>query len=322
MKREQLLLPEAKIETLENAVVTPLADGNLLPGGVFHSDGTLSEIARTMLSRNRLSGIPERPEDQDVEFLKGRHLFGGIARIHFGHFLVETTARLWALAHIERPVDGIILQPLKGRKSPQIFSAGLKELVSGLTGNLPLHPVSTPVRVEELVVATQGVGHLEWSVGTPEYRSFMRERLESRYEANGPEDIYISRRRLVDEDKRIDREDEIELLMSNAGYKVFHPQQHSIAQQIGHYKAARRIVGFDGSAFHLAAHLLQPGTKVGLIMRRQGRDVFRAFARQLSAFSDIELCTIHPLAFDQIEDNGVRINLHRIKKALHRNQFI
>lgn len=315
-------IPDPEIITLRDASVAPTAEGHNLPSGVFSEHGEICPHSRTMLGGPRWSDIPERPDPATLADLPGRHLYGGVGRVHFGHFLVESISRLWALDHLERPVDSVLFSPVFGRSPRMVFGRTLKELITALCGDVAITPIAVPTRVEEIVVPSQGIGHLAWSTGTPEFRRFVRSRLQARYAPNGPEKLYVSRTRLAHDDKLVDKEDSIEELMARAGYTVFHPERYSIREQAEHYLAARVIVGADGSAFHFAAHLLQPGTRVGLIKRRHRTDVFSSIAEQLKAFGDIELSTIHPLRPQGANDVVAPINIIRLEKALQRKGFI
>ncbi|WP_322867838.1 DUF563 domain-containing protein [Aquicoccus sp. G2-2] len=316
-------LPAARIETLRDALIVPTQDGRTLPNGVFGPDGTFCDTSRTQLSGPRLSDMPKPPGGSaTLETLPGRHLFGGIARQHFGHFLVETIARLWALDQLGTAPESILFVPMPGRKPTKLFGKQLAALLKILIGDIPAIPVLEPARVETLLVPSQGVGHLSWSTGTPEFRHFVRARLENGFVPNGPEKLYISRARLESEDKLVDHEADIEEIMASAGYTIFHPERYSITQQIEHYLAARMLVGADGSAFHLAAHLLQPGTRVALVKRRHRPEVFAAIAAQIAAFGAVDLTTIHALLPQEDGAAHAPLKLGRLRSALARKGFI
>ncbi len=161
---------------------------------------------------------------------------------------------------------------------------------------LPVRLIDRPTQVDELILPTQGFGHLHWSAGTQEVRTYMRRHLCTAVPPDGPERIYLSRRRLKSRAKQVPHEHQIERWMSDAGFAVFHPERHPIPEQIARYRAARVIVGPDGSAFHLAAMVMQPGTRVALIQRRTRQPVFDAIARQIISFGQADLWTSAALA--------------------------
>ena len=98
-----LQLPEPRIERVRNALVVPVQKGGRLPNGVFRSNGTFCEHSRTLLSQSRFTDIPDRPDRRGVMRISGRHVFGGVMRDHFGHFLLESLGRLWVFDHLTIP---------------------------------------------------------------------------------------------------------------------------------------------------------------------------------------------------------------------------
>ena len=90
-------LPPAIVERLQMPLVMPMEAGPDSACGVFRADGSFRQMSRTLLSGARLSGIPQLGDTPFAEIIPGRWLFAGIGRHHFGHFVVETLIRLWAL---------------------------------------------------------------------------------------------------------------------------------------------------------------------------------------------------------------------------------
>ena len=285
------VLPEPQVETVEQALVAPMSPGRELACGVFRADGSFVDGSRTLYSANRFTAEPDLPET--AEHLPGRHLFIGIGRHHFGHFLLECVSRLWPLAHGR--YDGLVLIPMHNIDFDAVFERRLRAFIELLSGEMPVHFVTTPLRVDALDVPSQGMGHRDWITGTPEFRRFVRGRLAATVTAKGPEKIYVSRSLLKRPGQMVDQEDRIERLMRKAGYTIFHPQRHNPPAQCAQYAAARQIVGPDGSAFHLAPFVMHPGTRVGLIQRRWRQGAFDALANQIEAFCDVELVTMNPL---------------------------
>ena len=286
-------LPAAQVETLQGATVVPMAEGREQACGVLRADGSFCEISATRLSAGRITGTPPAPDKTTP--LPGRHLFAGVGRHHFGHFLVETITRLWALDHQATPCDGIVVIPKHGIDFGAVMRRRLGEFFDLLSGGLPVRIADTPLKVETLYVPTQGFGHMNWLTATPQFRRHIRQRLTSQITPEGPEKLYVARTALKDAAQAMDQEDRVITMMTRAGYTIFHPQDHSLADQCSRYMAAKAIVGPDGSAFHLAPFVLQKGTRVGLIQRRHRQDVFDALAAQIRAFCEAELVTLNPL---------------------------
>lgn len=295
MSPDARTLPEARVDHVAHAILIPPRVETGIACGVIGPDGATVPAARTLLSAARFTPDPPRPDEAPAH-LPGRWLFAGMGRHHFGHFLLEATPRLWALDHLSGPVDGIVLFPMPGRDIAAVLRRRLGPLIARLGQNLPLRLIETPTRVDHLILPTQGFGHLHWSHGTPEAHAYMRHHLCAEAPMAGPERIYISRRRLKDVEKQVPQERLLEHWSTQAGYTVIHPERLTIPEQIATYRAAKVILGPDGSAFHLAAFVMAPGTRVGLIQRRTRQDVFDAITRQINGFSTVELATFATLS--------------------------
>ena len=239
--------------------------GRFLPEGhcwrYDHSPITMEPVPPTDM------GEPER--------LEGRWLFGGLFYGHFGHFLCESTARLWALEHVG-PITGIVFYPKQQltherrhyrHQLPFFAAMGLTE--DKITFRVP----QKPVLIEELAIPEPAFGIERMIEARPNYRSYMGATLGRDIAPEGAEDLYISRSRLPSKRGSVLMEDVIEQRMEAAGYTVFHPQLHDITEQIAAYKAARRIVSLDASSLHLAAMLVGSETKVAIINRGPSNNI-------------------------------------------------
>ncbi len=213
---------------------------------------------------------PEFPDlEEEPERIEGRWLFGGLLYGHFGHFLCETTSRLWALDQLD-DVDGIIFYP-KNRMTherrhyrhqlPFFAAMGLTE------DKIRFRAPQKPTVIEQLAIAEPGFGIERMIEGRPEYRAYMQANLGRDIMPEGAEDIYISRSKLPSKRGSVLLETLIESRMENAGYTIFHPQNHALEEQIAAYKAAKRIVSLDASSLHLAAMIVAPETKVAILNR-------------------------------------------------------
>lgn len=288
-------LPPPVVERLHMALVMPMEPGPDCTCGVFRADGAFRPLSRTLLSGARLSGVPELTETPVAEAVPGRWLFAGIGRHHFGHLLVETLIRLWAVRPYRDEIDGIVIIPKHGMDFSVALARRYGPFLKLLSDDLPIHIAEYPTRFETLLLPSPGFGPLGWIAGTDIFRSEIRDRIARHIRPDGPEKLYISRSALRQHEKRVHDEEKIETLLARAGYEIFHPQDHSIEEQLSRYMAANTIIGGDGSAFHLAAFALPQGARVGLIQRRHRPKVFDAFTEQLEAFADAQVHTVRPV---------------------------
>lgn len=235
-----------------------------------------------------LTIIPKRDDtNAPHELVEGRWMFAGMFYAHFGHFLAETTQRLYALADLG-DIDGLFFYPKRRLTHEFRPYRPLKPIFEhlGLAG-LKVRMPQTPVRIEQIAFPPPAFGIGEMSAGRPDYRAFMRDRLTRNTPPNGAQDIYITRSGLTSRRGRIVLEEHLEDLMASEGYRIFHPERHSFADQIAQYQAARRIVALDGSALHLTAMVAQPGTQVGIINRGPSANV-EDYIRQFRAFAGLD----------------------------------
>ena len=293
---------------LSRALVVPERDGDAkLASGVLLSDGRWCKLSKAWIRAGKAMPAPTLGPQEPVQDLPGRHLFAGHFRRHFGHFLVESTARLWALDHAG-PVDGILYLPYRG---------DTERGIDGHDGFFDLLEIATPrraspgvLRVERLIVPELGFGWGDRFAGSPAYRAFIRGRL-AHVAPDGPDRLYVSRARLRAERGGVLGETLIEDAMTRAGFEVFHPERHPVAVQIARYKAARQIVGLDGSAFHLAAFVVRPETRVTMILRRSRANI-ADYRVQFQSFAGITPAEIDAIRTDWISGDARRADFQSV----------
>ena len=295
-------------KVLDNALVLSFGGGKnrsvSRPAGVFDALGHYEPLAQcwrdSQSHTTAITKIP--PPDQSIETLSGTWLFGGMLYAHFGHFLCESTARLWGLDLPGLTFDGVIFHPKARlpRMSRLINPTRPWLAVAGCT--LPVAAPPDPVRVQRLVVPEQGFGTGDMVAGRPEYRDFIRRRFGAEIPAEGSEKLYISRSRLYSKRGRILAETFLETALAAEGYEIFHPQEHPIEVQIARYKAARTVISTDCSALHLAALFARATDHVAILARRPGPtiDDFRAQYRIFCGLKPVMIS--HLTALHSLDD--------------------
>ncbi|MFW8593794.1 glycosyltransferase 61 family protein [Cribrihabitans neustonicus] len=286
------------ISTLAGAYVVPPAESAFVqPAGVLHADGRYCAEGALWRRYRPITTCPPQP-GSGVDRLPGRWLWGGVLWAHFGHFLVESSSRLWALAYLDQPVDGILFIPK--RPSTGDGTRGFQHEFLGLMApDLPLKVADHALQVEELVVPGQGFGLGRITAGTRKFRTAMHSRFARGVAGEGPEKIYISRSKLGLGKGGLLGEEQMEELLRAEGYEIFHPQEHSLRTQLARYKAARKVVAADGSALHLYAMVGRPDQKVAMVLRRQ------AGANNLLADHVAHFCRCEPLVIDALRTEWV-----------------
>ncbi|MCE8539038.1 glycosyltransferase family 61 protein [Ruegeria pomeroyi] len=287
------------LDTLTGAIVVPPeVSGFTQEAGVLYSDGRYCPQGALWRRYRPLTTEPPMPESVS-ETLSGRWLWGGVLWAHFGHFLVESTARLWALDHIEGPIDGVLFIPKRPRVGDQIRGFQ-RDFIDLMRPDLPIHVATAPTRVEELIVPGQGFGLGPITQGTQKFRDAIHAGFGKSVEPDGPSKIYISRSALGLGKGGMLGEERLEDLLRAEGYDVFHPEKYNLETQLARYKAATHVIAADGSALHLYAMVGRPDQKVAMILRR------KAGATNLLAKNVAHFCRCNPMVIDALYTEWVR----------------
>jgi len=297
---------------LSGALVVPERKHDArLASGVLTADGAWAKLSKAWIRAGKATPAPTLHRDEPIVDLPGRHLFAGHFRRHFGHFMVESTARLWALDRLP-PLDGILYLPYRGESATDEGASvvGHDDFFRLLGISVPIRSHATALRVEQLYLPELGFGWRERYAGSPAYRAFMQTRLRG-VAADGGPDLYISRARLKAERGGVLAESVIEDNLARAGYEVFHPERHPLDVQIARYRAARRIVALDGSALHLAAYVVAPATEITMILRRSKANI-ADYTLQFQSFAGITPQTVNVIRTDWVSGDANRADFQSV----------
>jgi hypothetical protein len=299
-----------EIVTVRNARVVPPVESALVQkAGVLKADGAYCPQGALWRRFRPITVAPDQPK-KIKETVSGRWLWGGVLWVHFGHFLVESSSRLWALAHLDQPVDGVLFIP----KRPSVGdeTRGFqREFIDLFAPGLPIRVAAKPIEVEELVVPGQGFGLGQITQGTRKFRTAIHSSFARDVKPEGPERIYISRSKLGLSKGGLLGEEQMEERLRGEGYEIFHPQEHSLREQLARYKAAKHVIAADGSAIHLYAMVGRPDQKVAIVLRR------RSGANNLLAANVAHFCRCNPLVIGALRTEWVPKN----KPTSNRNSF-
>lgn len=311
---DEELQPEGiAIRHLPDALLRPPGpkdrDGSNMACGVFTAAGDRVTEAETWTSAGRLSVDCPAPNHLPDRHRAGHWLFAGLVFNHFGHAFCYSLARFWALEQLRTQgvkLDGILFfqRTLPAGETGTYLGARLAAALQVFDPGLPVETVSEDERIEHLYVPTQGVStQPHMFTGIPAQRAFMRKHGRAGAQAAPDLDLYISRTKTGPTKGNHILEGVIEQHMAEAGYQIYHPQGESLADQIAIYQRSRRIVGVDGSAFHVAATAIDPSAKVAILSRRAY--YAGAMADQLQAFSGAAVCVIKAYTEVYSHERGV-----------------
>ncbi len=311
--------------TLRNALVVPPVEAKtlVLKTGVFDESGAYCPQA-AMWRRDVAITEPPKAGTPQEQF-EGKWLWGGVLYHHFGHFQVESIARLWAVKRYRDEISGIVFVSRDVKADAAVLPYEL-EYLKLLVGDVPIRLVIRPSRVEELIVPGQGFGLGKIAAGTRVFRRFIDQQFAQDVAAEGPEKLFISRSKQGLNQGGFVGEEVLDARMEAAGYTVFFPEEHDITTQVARYKAASQVVALDGSALHLFAMVGKKRQAVAIILRRE-RVASRSMRRHLHRFMARKPLAINALGKSGEATQGKKrmideLDFELIGKLLKRHGFL
>lgn len=295
---------------LENAIVVPPGPegtSKWRPSGVLDKEGNLVQNSISWSSsKHPVNSAPEIPDARDVTDLAGTHMFGGISYGHFGHFITESLARIWALDELRGKINGLIFTPkfqMRDNLGPfKTYDELIKHL--GLIDAQITCPTG-PIRVEKLYVPKQGFGLGDLICGSSKFRNYINTYAGVDVTPEGADKIYISRSQLPPERGGILGESKLEEYLASEGYAIFHPQKETKLAQLAQYKAAKKIISVDCSPLHLVGYVGNSDQEIAILQRRS-MSFGELFSRQLSEFKGITCYPVDALVNDWLPQNSNR----------------
>jgi capsular polysaccharide biosynthesis protein len=235
-------LGERRLRVAENAVLVPNAgildrDGNTLPDGQFRRFPSHTVIA----GEERIE-----PIEPEVE-LSGEAVYLGWFGAHFGHFLIETMARWWAVRHVDVAI------PLIWQSSPPFLTSRFAHRrVSGFGfDQARISLVEQPMRVQRLILPDV----------TFEERYYIHEDAAIPFHEIGEQlggfpdltdqPLYLSRGNIKFPGRVVENEVRFEEYLTGQGWRVVRPDALPIPEQIALVRSHRVIAGHIGTALHL-----------------------------------------------------------------------
>ena len=236
------------MSVVKDAIVSPFhptVSGNFLEelgGGAYDHDGHLLEACLQPRSDGRNAVLANQAiSPPKTQGRLQRAVFGGFAFDHFGHFLLETTARLWCLPEY-RDLPWLFLTD--GKPMLRRYQAGFLEIL-GLSSE-QIVPISSLHHVDELIIPEPSFVYHHHV--THAYRdTFRRARLSP---SNRPgRRIFLSRSNTTI--ARTIGERELEMVLAADGWDIVIPELLQPVEQAGLFQDDNIIMGLQGSAMHL-----------------------------------------------------------------------
>ena len=165
--------------------------------------------------------------------------FGGYLFNHFGHFLLESLNRYYALK-INTRIPVVFVSP------DDDINPWQKQIFKLLNIENQIFIIKKPTQVRELIIASPA-------------SSALKAMREEQFEALGvfaSKDVVKSRKIWLSRSNwrfsKVHEEKHIENEISRSGWSIIHPEQLSVEQQLTVLTKAEFVAGLDGSAFYLS----------------------------------------------------------------------
>jgi hypothetical protein len=201
--------------------------------------------------KNKISaGTGIRPFDTSITTIKEIPIgiYGGILSSHYGHFLLESLSRYWAIKDLDNTLPIIWYIGMQS-SADDSFSTELKPWQLEIFNLLNIDTsrfvyITSPIRMNYIYVADPGYRIKYWchplhiaSLGIYPPAQIIPEKK-----------IWLSRTGV--QSGKIINESEIEDILRTFGWIIVNPESMSIREQLSMINDAAIISGFEGSAFH------------------------------------------------------------------------
>jgi len=255
------------IETRRDVLILPYRKAWV--GGPDHAQVPKHGRVRRGKGKEPIDSFPSPEEYENIsEQRRGRYLYGGPLKIHFGHVLVDSIIRLWAFDPQRH--DGVVFAYLKGRE--QAVPDWFYDIVSifGLERH-HIVIVREPMVFEQLEFAEPGsilkCGPADWYM--PHLEKLPLKRVD-----HTPRNVYYGRTHLIQKGTLMGESYFADLLIGN-GFEYVRPEEFDIHHQVSIIQNAERIVFAEGSSIYPIELTAKIRGKIFMIPRRaNGVDIF------------------------------------------------
>lgn len=244
----------------KNVVLTRARHITASDGTIPHAAGAFSEIGQPLvqfrLFRYKSATALGEFENPTVTVTDSA-VYGGYWFQHFGHFLCESLGRVYHLSKNQNEM--IVFHTLW----PKILSwqediLGLLSIDLARVRFVTEPTLFTNLRFEEPGFVIGGRAEKAWADSLGVFET-----------SREPErKIWLSRRNQAK--GSVSNESELETILSDSGWEILCPEDHSITDQLSILASAKVLAGLEGSAFHSLLLLKRVSGKVVIVKRGSG----------------------------------------------------
>ncbi len=253
-----------KIDTVPNGYVC--IDIETQSCGVFDADKNFVDTSKYCLN-GKQRRIPNAAKirkdipylDIDVIYCDGGRMF------HFGHTLLEGIARIYPYLDKKYKNCKFVFCDW-GRNPIKSYGYKLLELFGIKQDQIIILKKTTRFRN---VVVPEADFEIP-STASVEFIKTFEKIAKSVPKCDTYDKIYLSR--TATGERKTFGEEQIEYIFEQNGYKIIHPEQLPLEQQIGIMRDCRQLAGLAGTALHLSAFMPSGGTVIQLKRQTQIAD--------------------------------------------------
>lgn len=243
------------VQTIDNALILPRGELQSTVNGRPHVMGGQVNDGDAVLPQSLLwETFPVRFHNPYQEARRcGEAIFAGVYLAHFGHFLLDSLSRLWFYSQFP---DMDIVWCNEKKCAPKWIKEILELL--GVENRQIFCRAPTVCERLHLPVPMSSAGR---NYLFTEEQAQALARVESEPVEKGKR-LYLSRSRLTKHTGiRFHGESVLEAELERRGWRVFHPQEHSVSEQLAQISSSEVVSGCLGSAFHSVMLLKNLKTK-------------------------------------------------------------
>ncbi|PAE26332.1 MULTISPECIES: glycosyltransferase 61 family protein [Bacillaceae] len=217
----------------------------VLPDSFRHYEFNASTT--NLIYHGRSNRFSLKVKSQNTKYQSGDYIFLSGEKSGFGHFLLEVISRLWITKYIDVKNVKFIMNS-EDRKSWQLdllkpFGISLKQIIY----------LDKPIVCERLHIPVQSFCLRKYT-STFAYKTWKT--IGDYYDrGTGFEKIYVSRSKLKNQRRVLLNEKSVERIFSLNGYKIIHPEELKVSEQINLFRNAKVIAGTSGSGMYNSVFL-------------------------------------------------------------------
>ncbi len=210
--------------------------------------------------RNGRQARRQAPYVSPVRTVEEPCVWGGVFHNHYGHFLIESMGSLYAFR--QHPERRIAWRNGSSESIPSWATSVLR--LTGCDRNGYVF-VNEPTLFKDIIFPLPGLMPDVW-LTQEQVDAFAVFEREPRKGFR----VWLSRSDIGSDNIVFTNERELESLLAGRGWMIFHPEKHSLEEQLEVFASGEVVMGCIGSAFHTLLLMKNPHSRYIVINRMNG----------------------------------------------------